>query len=359
MCSSIIILLTVFLYAALRQYVVGRCTPILLSMRTDTQGSEVVMAMFSLLACVRRLRWPLWTRKVVQHHATDTSTHSCTAIRLDTSDLGQLRAKMKAGPPTASALCNSLRNVIEGRVEGHFYTDGWPEFTTVVFQCLQPRLSDVCDLHCYTTSKQQLHWVLEQARLVTSGQWQYIQIVEDDDAVVDYVVQNIRPNGQTRLSRGDYAVHDNGMYALVGQLPTTSAECPEGYRLGELAAEHSTLVSSQAGMWITSFGQEKFMKECIQNLQSAAVFCDSDPTTPVAWCMQFGVSGEVGNLYTLEEYRRKGLGTAVKRAFCRKLLSQGDIPFSVVLDGAPTSSVKWQSKAAFQHVGRMKELILF
>jgi len=255
-------------------------------------------------------------------------------------------------------MSNSLRNVIEGRVEGHFYTNGWPEFTTVVFQCLQPRLSDVCDLHCYTSSKQQLHWVLEQARLVTSGQWQYIQIVEDDDAVADYVVQNIRPDGQTKLSRGDYTIYRYGMYALVGQLPTTSAECPEGYRLGELAAEHSTLVSSQADTWIASIGRpasvaEKYFEECIQRFDSAAAYCDSDPATPVAWCVEFGMSGDVSNLFTLEGHRKKGLGTAVKRALCQKQLCQGDMPFSVVVDGSPASNTNWQSKLGFQYVGRM------
>ncbi len=308
---------------------------------------------------LQRLRWPLCTQRVARYHVNDRSVPSCTVIRLDAGDLGKLRAKMKAGSPRASTLCNSLRNVIEGRVEGHFYTDGWPEFTTVVFQCLQPRLSDVCDLHCYTTSKQQLHCVLEQARLVTSGQWQYIQIVEDDDAVTDYVVQNIRPDGQTKLSHDDYTIYQYGMYALVGQLPSTSAKCPEGYRLGELAAKHSTLVSSQAGTWIASTGwptsvAEKYFEECIRRLDSAAAYCDSDPTTPVAWCVEFAMSGDVSNLFTLEGHRKKGLGTAVKRALCQKQVRQGDMAFSVVVDGSPTSSTNWQSKLGFQYVGRMR-----
>ena len=37
--------------------------------------------------------------------------------------------------------------------ETSIYTDGWPRFTTVVFQCTFPRLSDIADLNCHSTSK--------------------------------------------------------------------------------------------------------------------------------------------------------------------------------------------------------------
>ena len=213
--------------------------------------------------------------------------------RVDFSDLVDLRERLKPELPRAGSLCTSVRNVIEGRVEGHFYTDGWPEFTTVVFQCLQPRLSDECDLHCYTTSKQRLPSLLEQAHLVTSGQWQYVEIVEDDaNTVTDYLVQNLKLDGKAKLLPTiDYSVTEYRMYTLLEQLPTTNTECPEGYILGRLAVEHSTFLSFQGGQWVNSLGRppsvvKEYYKQCIQRFPSAAAYCDSDPSTLVAWQMQ-------------------------------------------------------------------------
>ncbi len=284
-------------------------------------------------------------------------------VRLAPTALVGLLKKLESGLPRTSGLRSSAKNVLEGRVEGTFYTDGWPEFTTVVFEILQPRFSDICDLYCYTTSKPHLVRLLEQAHLVTVGRWQFLQIIEDDDrTMTDYLIQNLQPDGDARLSPGDYSVYECGMYALLGQLPTTSAKCPVGYRLGELVAEHSTLVSSQAEMWTASIGRpvsvvEEYHKQCIQRLDSAAVFLDSDFSTPVAWQMQHGISGELGNLFTIEEHRRKGLATAVKRAVCQKILARGDIPISSVHDDSP--SVNLQRKLGFQQVCRVTEVYLY
>ena len=288
----------------------------------------------------------------------------CRVVQLGPSDLVELQEQLKPGLPRTSGLRASARNVLEGRVEGNFYTDGWPEFMTIVFQCLQPRLSNVCDLHCYTTVKQHLLQVLEQAHLVTAGQWQLLQVIENREgmAVTNYLVKNLRPDGEKVLRSEDYSVMELGMYALLGELPTARAKCPVGYSLGELRPKHNVHVSSQVDQWINSIGMsqswvEEFCKQCIQRLFSAAVFCDSDPTTPVAWQMQYGFSGELGNLFTVEGHRRKGLATAVKIAVCRKILASGDIPISMVLDNSPNKSL--HLKLGFSHVCRVVEVYLY
>ena len=99
---------------------------------------------------------------------------------------------------------------------------------------------------------------------------------------------------------------------------------------------------------------EKYFEECIQRLDSAAVYCDSDPSTPVAWCVEFAMSGDLSSLFSLEGHRKKGLGTAVKRALCHKQLCNSDMPFSVVVDGSPASRTSWQSRLGFEHIGRMR-----
>ena len=129
-------------------------------------------------------------------------------VELHVSDLAELRARVKPDLPRSSGICISALNVIEGRVEGNFYTDGWPNFTTVVFQCLKPRLSEICDLHCCTTCKQRLLSVLEQAGLVTAGRWQYLQVVEDgcNKDVTDFLIQHLRLHGKPLTTPRDRVV---------------------------------------------------------------------------------------------------------------------------------------------------------
>ena len=66
-------------------------------------------------------------------------------------------------------------------MEGNFYTDGWPRFTTVVFQCTSPRLSDIADLNCHSTSKDGLFTVLREAGLVTFCKQQVVQVSESEE----------------------------------------------------------------------------------------------------------------------------------------------------------------------------------
>ena len=40
-----------------------------------------------------------------------------------------------------------VRDTKEGLMEASFYTDGWPDFTTVVSQEFKPRMSDVSQMH--------------------------------------------------------------------------------------------------------------------------------------------------------------------------------------------------------------------
>ena len=43
----------------------------------------------------------------------------------------------------SSQMQMAAKRVRDGKIAANFYTDGWPEFSTVVCQIISPRLSDV------------------------------------------------------------------------------------------------------------------------------------------------------------------------------------------------------------------------
>ena len=105
---------------------------------------------------------------------------------IDSSQLLDLRQRLSTGLPKS----NGLR-VRRGRVDGKFYVDQWPDFTAVVFQCLQPSISSTLE------SKQQLVVLLEHAGLVSTSMWQLLYIVENEDkSIADYVGENLRVGGR-------------------------------------------------------------------------------------------------------------------------------------------------------------------
>ena len=265
---------------------------------------------------------------------------------VDTARLVHLFEELKPALPRSNSMRICVKNVMEGRVEGNFYTDEWPRFTTVVFQCLRPRLSDVADLNCYTTSKERLLYVLQKAELVDFHKWQLILVGEDkQESTTSYLVENLHSVGEdrNRVGLSDYFVIEQGDYTLL--LKSTSIQgytlgtsiqgytlgtSIQGYTLGELTADHNDYITSQ-GQWFNFVGREtslvqEYHKECIERLDTVAAFHEGDTTTPVAWQIRWLYSGSTGNLFTVEEHRRKGLGSLVKAEMCKKILAQGDLP---------------------------------
>ena len=73
-------------------------------------------------------------------------------------------------------------------------------------------------------------------------------------------------------------------------------------------------------------------QEIVPNLltkPSSAIYVDGKP---VCWCM-LHTTGSLGMLYTLPEYRRKGMALDVMVDLCRKVLAQGCKPFAYIVKG--------------------------
>ena len=249
---------------------------------------------------------------------------------------------------------------MEGRVQGNFYAKAWPQFTTVVFQCVEPRLSETADLMCYSTSKHDLLHVLQQNQLVTEGKWQMIPIVEDDSKTIgEYVIKNIKINGQSLSSQHYFALHTD-IYSFLGQVNLLNAPCPEGYFLGTLMEEHDHFAASQ-GDWFYNFRRpadvaKEFHKQCVQRFGAIAAYHNQDPTTPVAWNIQWSNNGNIGNVFTVEEHRRKGLAVATLVEACSRILAKEDLP-ECHIEEDNTSSVNLFTKLGFSSIGKAVDLV--
>ena len=74
------------------------------------------------------------------------------------------------------------------------------------------------------------------------------------------------------------------------------------------------------------------------------VFTNTTPTKLVSWAVKDASGGFIHHLYTLEEYRGRGLASAVVREMCNK---KGEVPFTYIAVGNE-SSVRLFKKNGFK-----------
>ena len=69
---------------------------------------------------------------------------------------------------------------------------------------------------------------------------------------------------------------------------------------------------------------------CITRGVSVGVFTQNEPHRLVSWAVQDAYGRSIHHLYTLEEYRRRGLASTVVKEMCRKILDQGEEPYAMI-----------------------------
>ena len=248
--------------------------------------------------------------------------------------LSEFLEMLSHGLPRTNGLRISGQNVVNGRVKGRFYVDNWPNFTTVVFQCLQPSISNTGDLLCYTTSlasKQQLARFLDQAGLITAGSWQFLYIIEDEEkSVAECLVQSLLDNGRLSANH-QFKIESSGLYVMPHP-PKEKVDLPSGFTFGKLTKEHAGYVCSQEGLFASSSTERpshimcEYVSKCLEMLETAAVYSDDDASTPVAGIACHSYSGVIGNLFTVKDHRRKGLASALVLKQSEHYFSQGVMP---------------------------------
>ena len=71
-------------------------------------------------------------------------------------------------------------------------------------------------------------------------------------------------------------------------------------------------------------------KHCI-SVGSVGIFTDTTPPTLVSWAVRELVYGFINHLYTLEEYRGRGLASAVVREMSSRIQDEGQVPFCYIM----------------------------
>lgn len=282
-----------------------------------------------------------------------------TMIRVDTDELPLLRTKLAVGMPKTNGLRVSIRNVLEGRVRGHFYTDQC--HSSVIFQCVRPSVSVDGDLHCYTTSKRNLVTLLEQGNFLTSGKQHYMYIVEDEEiGITEHLIENIQIDG--RLMQGsEYSVVKSALY-VMDTMVLPPVEVPPGYRLRKMNERDGKVLLNQRGLWINSVNfsydnKFSYVQQCILNLPTWAVHEVGDTSKLVSGAMCYSMSGEIGSLFTVEDHKRKGLASLVIRCAAQEFIQHGDLPY-ISIDNGNQISVALHEKLGFVFAGELRNLFL-
>ena len=84
---------------------------------------------------------------------------------------------------------------------------------------------------------------------------------------------------------------------------------------------------------------------------SVGVFTDTTPPRLVSWGVRDMVCGCIHHLHTVEEYRGRGLASAVVREMSCRIQHEGQVPFSYIVVGNDASIALFKS-AGFVEQGR-------
>ena len=88
------------------------------------------------------------------------------------------------------------------------------------------------------------------------------------------------------------------------------------------------------------------IRRCLSLRPSA---CITENGKPVCWCLVHR-EGSLGMLFTLPEYRHKGLALDVMTALCQILIDRGQKPFAYIVDGN-VASVSLAAKYNLKQIG--------
>eukprot|EP00731_Ephydatia_muelleri_P005349 Em0002g1525a len=270
-------------------------------------------------------------------------------------------------------------------VTAEFFTDGWPQFTSIVCSIINPNSKEsevddsdvdvqlgsfvalgldefkeelpqiakvlaidddsitlewwvgtynwhmgsmVADIMIYSRCKESvleiLHGerVLERHKDIAKDSTLYFG--ELDESLAQYLIDSLKSSDGRPLT-SDYLYFGSQLYLpLTMHSSIPDRTCPSGYFLGNLQPCHVEYIFSYGKYSSETKAVAETYRVAVSSLPSSAVFLTSNPAYPVAWFLCHTYS-HMGHLFTLEEYRRKGLGTLVVKDLCLKLSAEGYI----------------------------------
>ena len=102
---------------------------------------------------------------------------------------------------------------------------------------------------------------------------------------------------------------------------------PEGLFFQNLQPSHAEFIANHHPYYKLRYPLAHF-KYCLSK-GAVGVFTDTTPPNLVCWILR-NYDGSLHHLYTVEQYRRRGLASAVVRMTCKHIQDQGDVPFCFI-----------------------------
>ena len=116
----------------------------------------------------------------------------------------------------------------------------------------------------------------------------------------------------------------------------------DGFYFQELKPSHAEYIADFWPHWrnVPKLQKERF-HSAISLGGSVGIFTTSNEL--VSWAVRSIESGEIHHLYTLEEYRGRGLASAVVREMSRRIQDKGEVPFTYIKVGNDVSISLFQA----------------
>ena len=247
-----------------------------------------------------------------------TSVHK---VANDVKPLSQLVDKLKAGLPATNLVYVCARNARDNKILSNFYTDGWPDFSSIICQIQKPRLSDESDVLCYSTCEASILSLLQESGIITWGRWQLIEGLESDHA--DHLVDILRSVNSS--ATGQVEARYEGRLLYYPYKHIQSLPIPAGFILDKLQPCHLKYVVDDFTFFLErQHVVEKYLNHLIRNFCSAAVFKSDNRTKPLGW-LYMSAHGGGGFHYVDKGFRGKGISNILRIELARQIIENGDI----------------------------------
>ncbi|XP_003385860.1 PREDICTED: uncharacterized protein LOC100635561 [Amphimedon queenslandica] len=213
----------------------------------------------------------------------------------------------------------------------HLFADCWPHVTTLILAYNEGIAKKV---FIFSTDAAKGVSTLEKSGIITDFK---ISAVLGAYGIVERIMNEVVSDplyvGQTYNKSPEVARFIYNPSSGTG----IKKPLPSGYRFDAI---HSSDIEPIASKWHPYGGLKRLMIHYITNYPNIAVYDTTrEPPRPISWMTGSGLS-VLYHLYTVEEYRGKGLGTLVIQEMTEKLLAMGITPLVYIeLDNKPSQSL--------------------
>ena len=264
--------------------------------------------------------------KIFNKRSVITFASSVHKVAEDAKALSQLVDKLKAGLPATNMVYVCARNAQDNKILSNFYTDGWPDFSTVICQIQKPRLSDESDLLCYSTCEASILSLLQESGVITWGRRQLIEGLESDHA--DHLIETLHSLNST--VKGEVEGRYEGSLFYYPYKHIQPPPSIPGFTLDKLKPCHLKYVVDDFTFYpdIGRHIVEKYLDHLIRHFHSAAVFKNDNLDRPIGWIYTTAYGGG-GFHYVDEEFRGRGISNVLRIALGRQMIANGDIAMGI------------------------------